>query len=56
MSPGTLSPGVTHIQHTKPATGSRPIKPTRERVDKVKETVKKIGQIAGSDSVSKKHK
>ena len=56
LSGSNIATEVTHIQHTKPATGSRPIKPTRERVDKVTETIKKIGQIAGSDSVSKKHK
>merc|ERR1712083_1178550 len=51
-----LGTGISNHQHTKPATGSKPNKPTRERVNNVTETVKKIGQIAGSDSVSKKQK
>ena len=56
---GTLQhtkPALGSIQHTKPALGSKPNKPTRERVNHVSETVKKIGQIAGSDSITAEQK
>ena len=49
-------PVIGSIQHTKPALGSKPNKPTRERVNHVSETVKKIGQIAGSDSITAEQK
>ena len=54
---GTLTkPALGSIQHIKPALGSKPNKPTRERVNHVSETVKKIGQIAGSDSITSEQK